>query len=179
MAGLVAQNYAEALFELANECGKADHFKEALCALDETVNNNVELKQFLKHTKIEKKEKKTVLCQIMGQEDPYLLHFISLLIDKSRFAHFSEIVKVFIKKYNALHDIEVAYVQSARALSDEEKDALQKMLEKHTGKTIEMKTSIHKELIAGVRIKINDEVLDNSAAKRLEKMKESVINTTL
>lgn len=179
MAGLVAQNYGDALFELAQECGKTKEYKEVLTALEETLSSNEELKLFLKHPKIAKEEKKNVLKEILKQEDPYLIHFVLLLIDKSRFSHFSDIVKVFEQRYHVLHDIEVAYVQSARELSTDELQDLRVMLEKHTGKTIEMRTSVHPELIAGVRIKIKDEVLDNSAAKRLEKMKERVINTTL
>lgn len=179
MAGIVAQNYGDALFELAQECGKTKEFKEVLTALGETLSSNEELQLFLKHPKIAKEEKKKVLKEILKQEDPYLVHFVMLLIDKSRFSHFSDIVKVFEQHYHVLHHIEVAYVQSARALSKDDLQDLRAMLEQHTGKTIEMRTSIHPELIAGVRIKIKDEVLDNSAAKRLEKMKERVINTTL
>ena len=175
MAGIVAQNYGEALFELAQESGREDRFKKELCELEELLASNVDLNLFLKHPKIGKE----VLIKIMNDADPYLKNFVQLLIDKSRFSHFNDIVKVFVKRYNELRHIEVAYVQSASQLSQEELNALRSMLEKHSGKSVEMKVSVHKELIAGLRIKIKDEVLDNSAARRLEKMKETVMKTTL
>ena len=179
MAGIVARTYGEALSELAQESGREDRFKKELWELEELLASNVDLNLFLKHPKIGKEAKKEVLIKIMNDADPYLKNFVQLLIDKSRFSHFNDIVKVFVKRYNELRHIEVAYVQSASQLSQEELNALRSMLEKHSGKSVEMKVSVHKELIAGLRIKIKDEVLDNSAARRLEKMKETVMKTTL
>ena len=39
--------------------------------------------------------------------------------------------------------------------------------------------SVNEDLIAGIRIKINDDILDNSAATQLSRMKNQVMKTTL
>lgn len=179
MASLVAVNYSEALFELAKEEHKLDHVKNDLCKMDEAMQGNEELKQVMKHPKIDKKDKKAILEQIFTDVDVYVINFTKLLIDKNRFAHFHEIVKCYNESYNDYNNIEVAYVQSAKALDDKQIKAIKAMLEKKTNKTIEMKTSVNHELLAGVRIKIKDDILDNSAAARLDRMKEKVVNTTL
>ena len=54
-----------------------------------------------------------------------------------------------------------------------------KMLEKRTNKKIELRCKVNEDLIAGIRIKINDDILDNSAAAHLSRMKEQVMKTTL
>lgn len=179
MAGLVAVNYSEALFELAKEEKKLDQFKNDLSAMDDVLCSSEELKQVLKHPKVEKKDKKHILEQIFKDVDPYVINFAKLLIDKNRFAHFHEICKCYYNSYNEYNNIEVAYVQSATKLSDEQIKAIKDMLEKKTNKAIEIKTKINEDLLAGVRIKIKDEILDNSAAARLERMKENVVKTTL
>mgnify|MGYP002514669586 CR=1 FL=1 len=46
------------------------------------------------------------------------------------------------------------------------------MLEKRTNKKIELRCKVNEDLIAGIRIKINDDILDNSAAAHLSRMKE-------
>ena len=46
MAGIVAQNYGEALFELAQESGREDRFKKELCELEELLASNVDLNLF-------------------------------------------------------------------------------------------------------------------------------------
>lgn len=179
MAGLVAVNYSEALFELAKEEKKLDRFKQDLETIDDVLDSSMELKTVLKHPKIEKSDKKAILDQLFKDVDPYVLNFTKLLIDKSRFMHFHEICKCYYELYNDYNNIEVAYVQSATALDQKQVDAIKAMLEKKTKKTVEIKTKVNEELLAGVRIKIKDEILDNSAATRLHKMKEKVVNTTL
>lgn len=179
MAGLVAVNYSEALFELAKEEKKLDRFKEDLITMADVLNSSDELKEVLKHPKIEKSDKKDILAQIFKDVDPYVLNFAKLLIDKNRFMHFHEICKCYYEAYNDFNNIEVAYVQSATALDDKQIKAIKEMLEKKTSKTVEIKTKVNEDLLAGVRIKIKDEILDNSAATRLEKMKDKVVKTTL
>ena len=44
---------------------------------------------------------------------------------------------------------------------------------------VECMWSVDKALLAGLRIKINDQILDNSAANRLARLREEVVNTAL
>ncbi len=179
MAGVVATNYGEALFSLAMEENRLDAIKESLLLIDETIKANKELSLVLKHPKIEKEDKKEVLLKIFSDADSYVKNFMRLLVDKNRFGQFSEMVKVYVHLYNEHHQIEVAYVESATKLSDQQLADMQVMLEKKLSKKVEMKVSVNENLIAGVRVKIKDEILDNSAASRLERMKKEVVNTTL
>lgn len=179
MASVVAKSYGEALYELAKEAGKLSVYKEQLLEIDSFLSDNKDLNKFLKHPKISKDEKKELLVKIFNESENYIQNFIQLLIDKGRFAHFSDIVKCFIKMYNEEHNIQIAYLQSAVALDDEQLEKIKAMLEEKCQKTIEIKASVNEDLLAGIRIQINDEVLDNSAAMRLAKMKAHVANSTL
>lgn len=179
MAGLVATNYGDALFVLAKESDKLDIFRDELKEMSEVLSSHQELASILKHPKLDKVDKKKLLLDIFKGMDTYLLNFTQLLIDKSRFAHFNDIVKVYISKYNVENNIEIAYVQSAKELGAEQIKEIKTMLEKRCESKIEMKISINPSLLAGVRIKVKDDVLDNSAATRLMKMKESVLKSTL
>lgn len=178
MAGIVAKNYAEALFELAKEENKLDSFKEDLLMMDNVLSGSTELKQVMRHPKVNKQDKKEILDKIFSDVDEYVKNFAKLLIDKSRFGHFHDICKGFINLYNELNNIEVAYVQSATVLDEEQIAKMKTMLERKTGKAIEIKASVNEDLLAGVRIRIKDEILDNSAATRLERMKEKVVKTS-
>lgn len=179
MAGLVATNYGDALFVLAKESEKLDVFYEQLGQMSEVLTSHQELASILKHPKLAKVNKKKLLLEIFKGMDTYLLNFTQLLIDKSRFAHFNDIVKVYIEKYNTENNIEVAYVQSAKQLSDTQIDDIKAMLEKHCKSNIVMNVSVNPSLLAGLRIKVKGKILDNTAATRLMKMKENVLKSTL
>lgn len=179
MASVVATNYGEALFSLAQEENRLDAVKKDLLLIQETLVDNQDLSLVLKHPKIEKEDKKELLLKIFLGVDPFVKNFIRLLVDKNRFSQFHEICKVYVSLYNEFHGIEVAYVESANALSDKQLNDMKAMLEKKLAKKVEMKVSINEDLIAGVRVKIKDEILDNSAASKLERMRKEVVKTTL
>lgn len=179
MAGVVATNYSEALFALALEENKLQTFYKDLNTVCSVLAKQEDLKAVMKHPKVDKKDKKEILSKVFKDIDAYVLNFMKLMIDKSRFSHFEETCKCFMNMYNEHEGIEVAYVQSAKALSEDEKSAIQKMLENKTNKKIEMRCKVNEDLLAGVRIKIKDEILDNTAAAQLARMKNHVMKTTL
>lgn len=179
MVGLVATNYSQALFELAKEEKKLEDFKSSLITMQDVLQTSEELRLVMKHPKISKDDKKELLDKIFTDIDIYVKNFAKLLVDKNRFMNFNDICKCYFSMYNEYHNIEVAYVQSAVELSSKQKQALKVMLETKLNKTVELKMRVNEELLAGMRIKIKDEILDNSAASKLDRMKEQVVKTTL
>lgn len=179
MAAIVAKNYAEALYSLALDENKTDKFREELKFVCESLNLEKEFMEILLFPKISKSEKKTLIDKVFGELDILLVNFLKILIDKSRFSNILEINKEFDVMYREEHQIEVAYVSSAIALTDDEKQQIKNLLEKKTNKKVEMICKVDESLLAGVRIKLKDEVIDNSASNRLMRLKESVMNNVL
>ena len=103
-----------------------------------------------------------------------VMNFMKLLIDKGRFVSFFQIVKAFVKAYNEEYRIAVALVRSAQELDEKQCAALKALLEQKLSKTVELQVLVDPSLLAGIRVKVDDLVIDNSAAMRLNKMKESV-----
>ena len=99
MAGLVATNYGEALFELAKEEEKLDVFKNDLANIEDVISKNDDLQMVLSHPKIEKNDKKELMIKIFNDIDPYVSNFVRLLIDKNRIANLMDINKEYIKLY--------------------------------------------------------------------------------
>ena len=179
MASLVAENYSSALFELANEENKLDAVKNELNEINGVLNEYPDLYRILTHPLIEKSEKKDTLLKVFDGMDISVSSFVRLLIDKNRFNAFNDIVLEFNRKYNKANNIDVAYVTSAKELDETQINSLKAMLEKKTGKTVEIKTAVDEDLIAGLRVRINDELLDNSVATKLAKMKDAVNKTAI
>lgn len=172
MAGILAKSYADALYELAEDEKQLVQFKDQLKQVDQLMCENVSFYQILTHPKIHKTEKKQSMesvCQSFL--DHTVLNFLKLLIDKGRFQKLHEITKEMEHRYHDEHNIVIANVKSAKALDKSECDRLKKMLEKKLAKTVDMRCVVDESLMAGLRIKINDLVLDNSALKRMDQLK--------
>ena len=65
-------------------------------------------------------------------------------------------------------------MKSAASLSEEEVARLKATLEKKLNKKVDFVLSVDSDLIAGIRMKINDQIIDNSARGKLERLKGTV-----
>lgn len=174
MAGIVAKQYCDAIFALAQENNKLDTYKEQLTLVDETLLDD-EFHLVMCHPKINREEKKAMLDTIYGETlDHTLLNFLKLLVDKGRFVKLHDIVKEFIKNYNNVMGIQVVYVTSATALQVQEVTRLKATLETKLQKKIDMRIAVDRDLLAGIRIKIDDQVIDNSAKSQLQRLRKHV-----
>lgn len=179
MAGIVAKNYCDAIFALAQEDGKLDLYKEQLLLVDETLQDE-RYRFVMTHPKISHEEKKRLLDTVYKDTlDHTLLNFLKLLVDKGRFCSFHEIVKEYRKRYNIEKHIQVVYVSSADSLQAEEIEKLKTTLEQKLQKTVELRLSVDKDLLAGMRIRIDDKIIDNSAKARLERLRKHVALTDI
>lgn len=172
MAGLVAKSYSDAIFSLAQEEKGLDEYKEQLCFIGQLLKENPDFDRILNHPKIHKDEKKDVIDQVFSKSlNHTIINFMKLLVDKNRFQKMDEISKEFVKSYNKEKNIEVAWVRSAKVLEQDEVARIQAMLENKLHKHVEMRLQVDASLIAGIRIKIGDQVLDNTAINRMERLR--------
>ena len=81
--------------------------------------------------------------------------------------------------YLAYHHIEVATITSANELSEADKKKIHEVLEEKQAQKLECKWKVDESLLAGLRIQINDQIIDNSAANQLARLKEEVVKAAL
>lgn len=175
METLIASRYAQALFDIAKEVDEVTTFKESLLHIEMIVNENSELKIVLTHPEIPKSDRCAIMERMLKDDTHlYVVNFMKLLIEKNRFYGLSDICSVYVDLYNEYYNIEVVYVYSAKPLSEEEKVDIHTLLEQKTKKNVECKYEIDKQLIAGIRIQIKDEVIENSIANQLLRMQRRV-----
>ena len=168
----LALSYRDALYEIAVEEDKTAAYLKQLQLIEEQLMHHQTFFQILKHPKIAKEQKKQSVEEVFGKDtDLTVLNFLKLLIDKGRFQEIAEITKEFAKRYRKEHNIVIAYVKSAKELSTDEQKRLIDLLEQKLSKQVELNLSVEEELLAGMRIKINDVVLDYTALGHLAHLK--------
>ena len=106
--------------------------------------------------------------------DAMVMNFVQLLVDRNHISSVSAIKDVFVTTANDYLNIEVAEVISATELKGEDLKEIKALLEKKTGKEIEIVNKVEPENIAGIRVKVKDIVYDNTVASKLEKMKQEI-----
>lgn len=170
------KSYGDALFSIAREKNQLEAYRVTCNEVRQTLND--ELMSLLSHPKISKNEKKEIISSVYKEVDPMILNFMKLMIDKNHGNHIKDAIHAFDKDYREYKEIEIAHVYSAVELSEAQKEELQSMLCSKENKAIECEYAIDSSLIAGLRIRIKDQVYDNSAFNRLTRLKNEVMRST-
>lgn len=101
------------------------------------------------------------------------------MIDKNRFHLIQTVFEEFVADYLAYQHIEVATITSANELSEADKKKIHEVLEEKQAQKLECRWKVDESLLAGLRIQINDQIIDNSAANQLARLKEEVVRAAL
>ncbi|MBO4402514.1 MAG: ATP synthase F1 subunit delta [Bacteroidales bacterium] len=159
----LAARYAKALFEFAGELGQLEAISSDMELIDNTFDNNPELRYTIL-SPIIKTDKKSAILQELFREKvgETTLNYLKLILKKGRELQLDTICSEYVKIYKAYRNIVTLDVFSAYPL---EKEALEKLKGKVAGETgahIELKEHIKPELIGGVVIKYGDYLVDAS-----------------
>lgn len=174
MNNRVSKVYSEAFFTLSLEKDKLDIHKNDLLEIDKILNEYEEINQLLLNPNVAKDDKKQLISKVFSDIDVDTLNLLKVLIDKSRFLVFKELVKKYRKNYNINKNIAEGIVYSANKLEQSDIDDLIAVLEKNFGKKVELENKIDETLIGGISIFIDGKRIDNSIKSRLEALKSSL-----
>ena len=103
------------------------------------------------------------------------MDFMKILIEKKRFKEFSQIYRAYIDKLNEIYNIQPVTIISAIELSEKDKLQVIQKLENKLQKTVKPDWELDNDIIAGLVIKIDDNVIDMSIKNRLAKLKKDLM----
>ena len=171
---MLENEYAEAIYELADENNNIDKYSEYFLALKE-VDETEDFINFFNNPTIAKEKKKEVLKNTFKDFDKTFINFLNVLIDNGRMYLIKKIGKCYSKMVLEKKNIVKVKVFSANTLTKKEIEVLHTTLDKrYKGKKIEIKNLIDDKLIAGYRVVINNEAIELNTKNSLEQMKKSL-----
>jgi F-type H+-transporting ATPase subunit delta len=181
MAKLVSKTYGDALFELALETDRLDDMLEEVKAVSQALRDNEELTRLMNHPKIVKEEKIKLIEDIFkGRTSDELVGLMRMIVEKDHYNEMDRVFVYFIDQVKEYRHIGTAYVTSAAALSDEQKQAVEKRLLETTDYVrFEMHYETDAELIGGMVIRIGDRVVDSSIKNKLNSLTRELNRITL
>jgi F-type H+-transporting ATPase subunit delta len=172
----VANAYASALFSLSLETDKTDKTLKEINQVKDILINNNELFDILKSRSLTKDEKKELIDNIFSKLlDKNVLNFIKLLIDKSRISYLLDITKEYRQIYLDHFQIKELIVYSSKALTKTDLKKIKDHLESQNNEKYDVYNKIDESLIGGIKVQINDLVLDGSIKNKLDRMKQSIL----
>lgn len=176
MAELVSKVYAQALFDVGLEMGSLEALSADLMDVCQVFADNPEFFELYKAPNISIDERKKIVEETFnGQIVPELTNFLKLLLDKNRGFFVIEIGRDFQKLVEDHQGVVKGIVYVTYALSDDQIRKLEDKLSTSTGKRILLTQKIDPEILGGLVVHLGDKVIDNSFKKKLDDMKEDLL----
>lgn len=173
---LIAERYADALIKIAQD-GKLTYGKinEDLAFIKNILEQSKDLDEFLQNPLVSIEDKKEIIDKVFTNEvDPIIINYLKVLVDKNRFFAFEDVFASYNNYLDKLNNISRIKVTSAVAMSEETKNKLKKKLEEKTKQNVVLDVDINKDIIAGLVIKIGDNVIDTSLRHKLEDLSKTI-----
>ncbi len=164
-----ARQYAQSLFNIAKQDDNLENF---VLYLNQTQANLDEIRTLLNNPQIDKNKLTTILKEF-GFDNKFnnFLIILNEQKDLDKIASISDHFKNLVDKETNTLEVELV---SATKLTEAQKQEIIKNLKNKFNKNIQLKEFVNKNLIAGIIIKIDDQLFDASIKSKLNELQHKL-----
>jgi F-type H+-transporting ATPase subunit delta len=168
----IARRYAKALFNLLTP-SDIRPAADSLAVLAGTLSTSRELRGLLENPIISRDKKAAVMSELgpVAAAPPTIERFIAHVVRKNRISLLVEINDAFARLADQTSNRTAVKLSSARALSEENRTAIQERLEQVTKSAIDLTTAVDPRLLGGLEIRIGSTVYDGTIRGQFERMR--------
>ena len=171
----LARPYAKAAFAYASEQSAADSWSQALELLSAAVQDEA-FSAFLNRPELTPAEQVSLFAKILGEDQTQAVsNFLTLLAENGRLALLPEIAAEYEQLKSQNNNTVDVVIESAFPLTSVQEQILAQALEKRFAAAVNVSVEVNPALIAGVVIRAGDQVIDDSALNKLEKMRTRLL----
>jgi F-type H+-transporting ATPase subunit delta len=171
MSGLsgLAQRYAAALFELADERKELDQVANDLVSLRAAIQESPELQRMLASPLLDRVEQGRALAAILERMGlgATVRNFIAVVARNRRLFALKSMADAFLADLANRRGEVRAEVVSAKPLSDAQHQALLETLRRATGGKIAIDAAVDESLIGGLVVRVGSRQIDTSLKTKL------------
>ena len=178
MAGsTVAENYAEALFELGAKSGRLEEYGRLMTATASALASSPEAQAVLVSPKVTKALKSELVGRAItaiGAPREFMLYLMAV-VKRGRQTRFTEIAAV----YGDLVDQKLGRVRATVTLARKSDPALEQAvvasLARTVGKEVLVTFSVDPEIVGGAVVRVGDQIYDGSVRRKLVRLKRQLL----
>ena len=167
--------YAGAVFATAESSGQLSDVSQHLNTLLTTYKNSPDLRLFLHSRRIPLENKSKILNLVLKNVlSQFGFELLFQLLNDGQIQLLEEIIKRVLFLIDNKSGAMKVTVTTSSLLNENELDELVTGIEKKLEKKIEMESVVDTEIIAGVKFRIGNTIIDGSIATRLQKLEYSL-----
>ncbi len=171
----LADTYAEALFQLADEAGALDETEDELKQLVALLEAEPQLKAVFEHKTITATRRRETIDRIFRERlSNRGVRFLHVLNEHQRLDQLEPAQAAFDQKMKARRGEVDVEVHSPNALEGALFDRVQRGVSEAIGRTAILHPRVDASLIGGLKFRIGDRLVDASVATRLRRIREEL-----
>ena len=172
----IAKNYAEALFSLGEQSGRAEEYARLIEALAAAVHASPRVETVLMSPKVTKARKAELLAAALPGAPKEFGLFLQAVIKRGRQLLLPEISI----EYAGLLDLKFNRIRAGVTLARQPDPALQAQivdaLSKALGKQVLAGFAVEPEILGGAVVRVGERMLDGSVRRKLKQLRRSLLN---
>jgi F-type H+-transporting ATPase subunit delta len=173
-----AIRYARAIISLAKDKNLTKEVNEDMLLINKTIDENPELRNFLKSPIIKDHMKKNALLEIFTSVNGITLGLFNLLLENKRIDSLPLVALKYRDLFNEMNGIQVARVTTAVPLTPALETKIQLKVKELTGNEAEIKNIIDQSIIGGFILRVGDIQYNGSVQAQLTNLKRELKNNT-
>ena len=171
----LARPYAKAAFAYASEQGAVDSWSNVLELLSAAMQDEA-FSAYLNRPELTPAEQVSIFAKVLGEDQTAAVsNFLTLLAENDRLALLPEIAEEYEQLKSQNNNTVDVVIESAFPLTSVQEQILAQALEKRFAAAVNVSVEVNPALIAGVVIRAGDQVIDDSALNKLEKMRTRLL----
>lgn len=169
----MAKRYAQALFALAEAENGREAWLDDLAGMQEQMAEPT-VALFFREPRVPAERKQEAAAQIAEGAHPLARNFLGLLVRRQATGLLAAIVGEYRRLLNERMGRAQAVVTTAAPMSAEQRARLAASLGAMLGKEVVLDAREDPEIIAGVIVRVGDQIIDGSARARLNGLRQSL-----
>jgi F-type H+-transporting ATPase subunit delta len=174
----IAEVYARALFEAANENDVLDRVHDELGEIVTALEENDELQMFFYSPYFSSDEKKEAVGKVLSGADERTVNFLELLAERHRMPVLPRIRRDFDELWAEEKRLLPVSVTSAVELDDKLVKEIGERIQEQTGQEVDLTSKVDPYVLGGLVVRVGNMVLDASVRNRLEQLRKQVARAT-
>ncbi len=171
----IVSHWSNAFFQLAVEDKKVKQYRSEAGILIDLFTKYPEFLDVVSSSVLPFTEKSTIIKTTFSKFSRYMVNFFLLLAQEGYFRYSLLILKEFRKLCNAYEGIEYGVAYSVVELSPKQLKKLEHKISDIVNNNVELVNKIDKSLIAGVKVKVKNQVFDGSVKGQMDQFKSKLL----
>lgn len=170
--GGLADRYAAALYDLADEQGSLDQIVDQAQALGRLIDESADFRRLLGSPLIDVKQATQAARAVLeGQGfSPIIVRFVGVIAANRRLSKLRSIVSAFSSLVAAKRGVVTAHVTTAHGLSLPQREAVRARLIEAGYGNVNIDEQVDPSILGGLVVKIGARLYDNSIKSRLQRL---------